>query len=181
MKLEAFKKDLSHKMENSKKIKTLWMAIIILIIINLSVLVWMWFSPQGMQGQMRPVRIDKTLNFDNKQMERFEIIKEKHFAEVNPIRDSIKIIKAELIDYVKRENPDKKIVEEKLNLLANKIKENEKKTLMHFTEIRAMCDEQQKAIFDNDFLERFKKNGPNGGRGPERNHRPAKTENLPPR
>jgi hypothetical protein len=147
-------------MKDSKKIRTLWISIIGLIIINLSVLIWMWFSPHGLPGQMSPERIENTLNFDRKQKERFEIMKDKHFAEVNPIRDSIKKIKSELIDYIKRDTPDKKIIEEKLNLLANKIIENEDKTLKHFTEVRAICNERQKAIFDNGFLERFKKKEP---------------------
>ena len=168
-------------MENLKKIKTLWIAIIMLIIINLSVLAWMWFSPQGMQGHISPERIERTLNFDSQQKEQFEIIKDKHFAEVTPIRDSIKIIKSELFDYIKQDKPDPKIIEEKMNLLANKIKENEEKTLKHFTEIRAMCNEEQKTIFDNDILERFKKQDPNGAGRPGRNDRPPRPDNPPPR
>lgn len=157
------------------------MAIIMLIIINLSVLAWMWFSPQGMQqGQISPEKIERTLNFDSKQKEQFEVIKDKHFAEVTPIRDSIKIIKSELFEYVKQDKPDQKIIQEKMNLLANKIKENEEKTLKHFIEIRAMCNEEQKTIFDNDILERFKKQGPNGGGRPERNDRPPRPDGPPP-
>jgi Spy/CpxP family protein refolding chaperone len=168
-------------MEDLKKIKTLWMTIIMLIIINLSVVAWMWFSPQGMQGQMSPERIERTLNFNRKQQEQFEVIKDKHFAEVTPIRDSITIIKSELIDYIKRDKPDKKIMEEKLNLLANKIIENEEKTLNHFTEVRGMCNDEQKVIFDNVMLEGFKKQGPNGGDRPEVNDRPPRPDNPPPR
>lgn len=155
------------------------MVIIMLIIINLSVLAWMWFSPQGMQGQMSPERIERTLNFDSKQKERFEIMKDKHFAEVTPIRDSIKIIKSELLDYIKQDKPDQRFIEEKMNLLANRIKENEEKTLKHFTEVRAMCDDEQKNIFDHDILEGFKKQSPNGGR-PESKGRPPRPEDLPP-
>ncbi len=168
-------------MENLKKIKTLWVAIIMLIIINLSVLAWMWFSPQGMQGHISPERIERTLNFDSKQKEQFEVIKDKHFAEVTPIRDSIKIIKSELFDYIKQDKPDPKIIEKKMNLLASKIKENEEKTLKHFTEIRAMCNTEQKHVFDNDILERFKNQDPNGGGRPERNDRPPRPDNPPPR
>lgn len=156
-------------MEDSKKIKTLWVAITVLIIINLSVLVWMWFSPHGMPGQMSPERIESTLNFDKKQKEGFEIIKDKHFAEVNPIRESIKIIKSELIDYIKRDKPDEKIMEEKLNLLSNKIKENEEKTLKHFTEVRGMCNDEQKVIFDDVMLEGFKKQEPRHPRNRDNN------------
>ncbi|PWK26488.1 heavy-metal resistance protein [Arcicella aurantiaca] len=147
-------------MEDVKKIKTLWIAIIMLIAINLSVLTWLWFSPKGTQGQMSPERIERTLNFDNKQSEQFEIIKDKHFAEVIPIRDSIKIMKSELLEYIKQDKPDPKVIDEKMKLLTGKIKENEEKTLKHFSEIRALCNEDQKQVFDNDVLERFKKQGP---------------------
>jgi len=157
------------------------MTIITLIIINLSVLAWMWFSPQGMQGLMSPERIEKSLNFNKEQDKQFTLIKDKHFAEVNPIRDSIKIIKSQLIDYIKREKPDNKILDEKLNLLTNKIKENEEKTLKHFIEVRAICDEKQKAIFDNNFLEKFKMHGSIAGGQPEGNDRAPRPDNPPPR
>jgi protein CpxP len=169
-------------MEDVKKIKTLWIAIILLILINLSVLAWLWLSPRDMQGQLSPERIERTLNFDSQQREQFEIIKDKHFAEVTPIRDSIKIIKSELFDYIKQDKPDQKFIDEKMNSLASKIKENEEKTLKHFTEVRAVCNEEQKDIFDNEILERFKKQGPNGGgRRPEGEGRPPRPDNPPPR
>ncbi|MES2517089.1 MAG: hypothetical protein V4585_03210 [Bacteroidota bacterium] len=168
-------------MEDKKKIKTLWIAIIMLIIINLSVLACLWLSPRGIQGQLSPERIEKALNFDSQQKERFEIIKDKHFAEVTPIRDSIKIIKSELFDYIKQDKPNPKFIDEKMNLLASKIKENEEKTLKHFTEVRAICNEEQKHVFDNEILERFKKQGPNGGGRPEGEGRPPRPDGPPPR
>jgi hypothetical protein len=165
-------------MEDIKKIKTLWAVIIILIIINLSVLSWLWLSPQKMQGPVSPERIEKILNFDSKQSEQFEVIKDRHFAEILPIRDSIKTLKSDLIDYIKREKPEQKVIDEKMNLLTAKIKENEEKTLKHFTEIRVICNDEQKHIFDNDILESFKKQGPNG-RPSLPNGRPPRPENPP--
>ena len=172
---------MSKKMENSNKIKSLWVAITILILINLSILWYLWFTTNPQQDQASPIRIEQSLHFDDGQKAQFEIIKNKHFSEVIIIRDSIKIIKAELFDYLKQDNLDQKYIDKKVELLANKIKENESKTLKHFTEIRAMCNKEQKQIFDNDILERFKRQRPNGGRGrPEMDGRPPRLHNSPP-
>ena len=161
-------------MEDSKKIQSLWIAIILLILINLSALSWLWFSQRSLQDHISPERIEKTLHFNHQQEQQFIKLKDAHFAEIIPIRDSIKIIKSELFDYLKQEKPDLKIIEIKMKIMVEKIKENETKTLKHFAKIRAICTPEQKIIFDNDILERFKKQGPNSGSRPREGERPPR-------
>ena len=144
-------------MEDSKKIQSLWIAIILLILINLSALSWLWFSQRSSQDPISPERIEKILHFNHQQEQQFIKLKDAHFTEIIPLRDSIKIIKSELFDYLKQEKPDLKIIEVKMKIMVEKIKKNETKTLQHFAEIRAICTPEQKIIFDNDILERFKK------------------------
>ena len=161
-------------MEDSKKIQALWIVIILLILINLSVLSWLWFSQRIPRDPLSPERIEKTLQLNHEQEDQFRRIKEEHFTEIRPIRDSIKIIKSELFDYLKQENPDPQLMEAKMNLMLEKIKENETKTLQHFAKIRAICTPEQKIIFDNDILEKFKKQGLNGGGRPRDGERPPR-------
>jgi periplasmic protein CpxP/Spy len=162
------------KMEDSKKIQSLWIVIILLILINLSVLSWLWFSQRPPQDSLSPERIEKTLHFNHEQEEQFRKIKDDHFAEILPIRDSISIIKSELFDYLKQENPDPQFIDAKMKIMLEKIKENETKTLQHFAKIRAICTPEQKVVFDNDILERFKKQGPNGAGRPREGERPPR-------
>lgn len=161
-------------MEDSKKIQSLWIAIILLILINLSALSWLWFSQRSSQDHTGPERIEKTLHFNHQQEQQFIKLKDAHFAEIIPIRDSIKIIKSELFDYLKQEKPDLKIIEIKMKIMVEKIKENETKTLQHFAKIRAICTPEQKIIFDNDVLERFKKQGSNSDGRPREGERPPR-------
>ena len=61
-----------------------------------------------------------------------------------------------------------------MNILVEKIRENETKTLQHFAKIRAICTPEQKLIFDTDILERLKKQGPNGAGRPREGDRPQR-------
>lgn len=167
-------------MENSKKIKSLWIAIILLILINLSAISWQWFSRRSSQDdQLSPERIERTLHFNQQQVLQFTAIKDDHFLEVIPIRDSIRIIKSQLFDYLKKGKIDSRFIDVKMNKMVEKIRENEIKTLHHFAKIRAICTPEQKIVFDNDILERFKKQGPNGTGHPPERERPPKPENHP--
>lgn len=161
-------------MEDSKKIQFLWIVIILLILINLSVLFWLWVSQHPPQNPLNPDRIEKVLHFNHEQQEQFRKIKDDHFAEIKPIRDSIKIIKSELFDFLKQGKKDNHFIETKMTIMLEKIKENETKTLQHFAKIRAICTPEQQVVFDNDVLEKFKKQGQNGAGRPHEGERPPK-------
>ncbi len=161
-------------MKDSKKIQYLWVVIILLTLLNLSVLSWVWFSQRTLQDPLSSERIEKALHFNHEQENQFRKIKDDHFTEIRPIRDSIKIIKSELFDYLKQENQDPKIIEAKMFVMLEKIEENETKTLQHFAKIRAICTPEQKKVFDNDIIDRFKKQGQNGAGRPREGERPPR-------
>ena len=161
-------------MEDSKKIQSLWIVIILLILINISVLTWLWFSQRTSQDPLSPERVEKALHFTHEQEVQFGKIKDEHFDDIRPIRDSIKILKSELFDYLKKGETNPQFVEAKMKVMLEKIKENETKTLQHFAKIRAMCTPEQKEIFDNDIVEKFKKQGPSGTGHPRQGERPPR-------
>jgi protein CpxP len=152
-------------MEDKQKIKALWLVIVSLIVLNISVLGWLWFShPKGHFPPGGRVPIAEIVDFSTTQRQEFEKLKDVHLEEVEPIRDTIQVLKRSLFDYLKQGKIDTAYVAQQENLLAAKIRENEYKTLLHLAQVRAMCTQEQKERFDTKVLEQFKHQG-GGGMG----------------
>jgi periplasmic protein CpxP/Spy len=152
-------------MNNLNNNRNLWLAILGLLILNLCTLGWVIFSKNNKKP---PLNIAKDLHFDNKQAESFEIIKDRHFEEVLPLRDSIKTLKKEVFELIKADKFDKVAFDAKMNQISDKIYRNEENTLLHFREIRDMCTPEQKKLFDEELVAKLTSppQGESGNRPP---------------
>ena len=150
-------------MEESKKIKSLWLAILGLVILNISVLVWIVFGNKlGHQPNepLPPHEIPKRLGFNESQVRAFKNIKNIHFQKVKPIRDHIKIMKSKLWEDVKNDAPNDSTLKAQVSVLGNEIQINEYETFKHLQDIRKICNPSQKKVFDNEIVPLFNKREP---------------------
>lgn len=156
-------------MEESKKIKSLWLAILGLVILNISVLGWIGFSNKLGQKPNQPIpphEIPKRLGFDESQKMAFEHIKNEHFQRVRPVRDHIRMLKEKLWEDVKNDDTNDSLLKVQVAILGNEIQLNEYETFKHLQEIRKICTASQKQIFDTEIVPIFnRKEPPHPNRG----------------
>ena len=150
-------------MEESKKIKSLWLAILGLIVLNISVLGWVGYGNKlGHQPNepLPPDEIPKRLGFDKSQVLAFENIKNQHFQRVKPVREHIRMMKAKLWEDVKNDAPNDALLKAQIALLGNEIQMNEYETFKHLQDIRKICNPTQKQIFDGEIVPLFNRKEP---------------------
>ncbi len=155
-------------MNEQNKFKTLWIAILSLFVLNIATLAWVFLGKRSGPPPVGPVFVEDFLNFSNKQKDDFKPLMKRHFETVLPLREQIQKDKITLIDMVKAEKIDSSTFENRLATLSKEIVENERFTLLHFIEIRDLCTDEQKKIFDEQFLSLVK----NQSKNKERNGPP---------
>jgi periplasmic protein CpxP/Spy len=150
-------------MEESKKIKSLWLAILGLIILNISVLGWIGFGNKTGHPPNEPIppyEIPKRLGFDESQKKTFENIKNEHFQRVKPVRDRIRLWKEKLWEDVKNDAPNDSLLKAQVAILGSEIQLNEYETFKHLQDIRKICSASQKQIFDTEIVPLFNRKEP---------------------
>jgi periplasmic protein CpxP/Spy len=143
-------------MNEQNKFRNLWFAIISLFVLNMGTLGWIFFKNQGHEPPIGPVIIEEALNFDSKQREEFKPLMRKHFEAVIPLRKAIQKDKDSLFDWLKSGGSDSIVFNKYLASLSLTVIENEKNTFLHFKEIRDLCTPEQKKVFDEVLIEKFK-------------------------
>jgi periplasmic protein CpxP/Spy len=156
-------------MNEQNKFRNLWFAIISLFVLNMGTLGWIFFKNQGHEPPIGPVIIEEALSFDSKQREDFKPLMRKHFEMVIPLREAIQEDKNLLFDWIKSGSNDTIVLSNHLASLSLKVIENERNTFLHFKEIRDLCTPEQRKVFDEVLINKFK------------NQRNKKTPPPPPR
>lgn len=148
-------------MEESKKIKTLWLAILLLVIINISVLGWISLGRSPADGQPpKPAQIAKRLGFDESQRAIFQTLKKEHFDQVNPIRDDIARRREHLFQAIKNETLSDSLMKIEISALSRAVEANEYQIFQHLRQIRNICTPMQKQLFDEEILPLFHQQEP---------------------
>jgi len=153
-------------MDIFQKPKILTYIIIALLLLNFGTLAFLWFhkppkpnrefveqhemnKPGEMNrlGEMRGFLEDQ-LNFNDKQREEFNKLRDEHHKALMVIQDTIKSLKDRMFDQLILNSQDSL----KVNSLAASIGDAQKQieliTYNHFQKVRALCDNEQKQKFD---------------------------------
>jgi periplasmic protein CpxP/Spy len=147
-------------MNPQNSFRNLWIAIVSLFMLNIGTLGWIFFKNGHGGPPVGPVFIEKSLGFDKEQIATFEPLKKQHFKDVLPVREAIKKDKEALFTWVKSEKADSLELENHLASLSLKVIQNERNTYKHFREIRDLCTPEQKKLFDEVLIDRFRKMPP---------------------
>ena len=139
------------------KIKLLTIAVVGLLLINISVVAFLFFRKAPLPPMPTPGRpgIEQTgpkniivekLHFDKGQVALYEVLIEQHQGKIRPLNDSISLAKKELYATLNSENfAGKDALIARLGLLQRQV---ELTHYEHFTGIKAICKPEQKEYFD---------------------------------
>lgn len=140
---------------NTNSIKGLKWLVVLLAALNITLIITIWMTPKvkEMKGpesnHKGPAKmIIAELKFSEKQIEKFNELKDEHRTTVDALRATGKKQRDDFFALLSQENPDPSIV----NLKADSISANQKAiemvTFDHFKKVRALCDTEQKKKFD---------------------------------
>lgn len=161
-------------MKNIVKNKLVLWVIGILVLANLVTLVIFW---AGRMHQMRAGSpkefLAEKLNFDENQKKQYFDLAKEHHENAQVIREKIKESKDAFFDLLKQPNvtdSTEKVAARKVSL---NLEELDLYTLDHFKKVRALCNPEQKKLFD-EILHQIT------GAVSDQNNRPPMQQNGPP-
>lgn len=135
-------------MNNSFQIRYLWMTILALLLLNLGLLGWIWFSPQGQnRKQPPPDLLVRELNLNPQQKKQYLLLRDDHHAKTKAIRDSVLMLKRVLFHQIGHPLSDQDL-EKAVNEIANKMAIVDTITFKHFRQVRQLCTPPQQQRFD---------------------------------
>jgi len=178
------------------KIKSLYILVGVLLLVNIATLGFIWYTSfkLRLEPPLNPPRPDSSnsfladeLGFTGEQSQKFDVLKKDHHQAVEKIMQQTKELKDQLFDCIKT-GDDAKAKE-----MAAKLSDNNKAiellTYEHFKEVRKICSDEQKVKFDKILIELVRgletqsppPNGPPPGERPPHGDRPPPPGDRPPR
>jgi protein CpxP len=171
------------------KIKSLYILVGILLLINVATMSFIWYTKIITEQQINPPRPDNNrsfladeLGFTGEQSQKFEVLKQEHRRGVEIILSETKELKDKLFDCIKTGNDSK--AKELSGKIAEKQSALEILTYEHFKEVRKVCNDEQKVKFDKILVELIRgletKSPPPNGAPPPEDRRPPGDRPPPP-
>ncbi|MEI7583153.1 Spy/CpxP family protein refolding chaperone [Runella sp.] len=157
-------------MNNFFQNRYVWLVILGLLVFNLGLLGWIWFSPQNRprEGGNPASFLEKKLNFTKEQKEQFRLLREDHHKKTQAIRDSVRQMKRQFFEQLGKPMSESD-VERVTADIAKKMARVDKITFQHFREVRQLCTPAQQQKFDeviDEMLERLAASAEGRGRPP---------------
>lgn len=160
-------------MNSLKNNKYIGWVVILLAILNVALLVFIWFghnrlSPKPRQAGMRV--LEERLKLSEEQKQQLNQLRDEHFKTMEGLRLSSQTARQELHSLWAETNASEKVTELSQRI-GNIYAAIEKANYDHFAQIRAICSPEQQKVFDEliqDVLRQGERPGPNGRRPQDR-------------
>ncbi|MFY7910173.1 MAG: Spy/CpxP family protein refolding chaperone [Emticicia sp.] len=173
-------------MKENSKYKILWVAVGVLLLLNVGLLVWISFFSNSLPAQPKRLFLETELKFDEKQTETYRTLRHEHAQQMRSLRERVKEMKEAYYADL-----DKSISDDSLRTRANQIEskmaEADVITFKHFQQVRQMCTPAQQRHFDEVILDLIRSierpgppGGPHQGGPPPRDGRPPMDDMPPP-
>lgn len=134
-------------MKDTNRFRILWVAIIVLVALNMGMIAWFTFFAQR-PGPPKRLFLEQELSFNKKQKDTYRLMREEHFMRARSIKEQVKMMKEAFFKAM----ADSSITEEELRKKALAISEESSEldvlTFLHFQQVRQMCSPEQKEKFD---------------------------------
>lgn len=150
------------------KISGFWKWLLILLVVcNLGLIMTIWIKPHsgepggrfeehehghdrgGRRGMHRgPINFDRELNLTDAQRKQFDELRIAHEQRIDSIKQIAGRVREQFFDNLNAEAPDQAKLMALDAQLGDYHRQIELMTFNHFREVRALLDEQQKALFD---------------------------------
>ncbi len=134
-------------MKDTNRFRILWVAIIVLVVLNIGMIAWFTFFAHR-PGLPPRLFLEQELSFDEKQKDIYRHMREEHFMKARDIKEKVKTLKEAFFKAM----ADSSITDEELRKRASAISteasELDVLTFKHFQQVRQMCTPEQKEKFD---------------------------------
>lgn len=157
-------------MQNNNQLKFWKLAVVLLVVLNICLLISIWTKQEKPDEMHRPPNGEKAadflleqLKFSQQQLTEFEKLKQAHRHSIDSLREISKEVHRLFFDHLKIEKQDTVKVNELAHAIANNQTQIELVTFNHFKQVRNLCDDKQKATFDEiiqEVLRRMARPGP---------------------
>ncbi|HKC69062.1 MAG TPA: hypothetical protein VKG26_12580 [Bacteroidia bacterium] len=142
-------------MQNSNQLKFWKWTVILLAVLNICLVASIWLK-QGKPDDMRQPPngakaadfLIEQLRFSPQQLTGFEKLKREHGHTMDSLRKVSKEVHKLFFDNLEKEKQDTAKINELARAIANTQTQIELATFNHFRKVRNLCDEKQKATFD---------------------------------
>lgn len=145
-----------------KKQTILYMLLVFLLISN-GFFLWHYLGKHDRRGGHKPESfITKKLNFDDKQMQEFKLLRDLHFDKIKSFSKEIRSLKKELFSKISDESINPAYLDSITSLIALQEKAKDVEVFNHLQKVRTLCNEEQTERFVkilNDAMERHGRRG----------------------
>jgi len=149
------------------KVVFLTVCIVLLFLLNAGMLIYLFrlrsFS-QELRGQRADLFIIDRLHLDAKQQDQFAVLRQQHQEVTRRAQDEDRHLHDEYFTLLKTAHPDKAKADSIASLIAAQRAVIEKATFDHFEQLRNLCNEEQKQLFDGTIDEIARRMAPPHGR-----------------
>lgn len=144
--------------------KILTIAVVLLLLINLTMLFFMFKGRRHheMQRSDNFELMVKELSMTEQQKNDFKKLKEEHFKAIRPVFDSMRTLKQSLFNLVKSDSVSDSVVANYSRLIAEQQAIADRATINHFRTVRALFTGDQQKKFD-EFIQKMMQRRSRGG------------------
>jgi len=162
-------------MQKNNQLKFWKWSVLLLAVLNICLLGSIWLKQNGLSpdemhrpphGEGAADFLLEQLKFTEQQKAEFEKLKEAHHHSVDSLREISKEAHHLFFDNLKNEKPDTAKINELARAIANNQTQIELVTFNHFKEVRKLCNDKQKATFDEIIQEVLRRMARPGGPPP---------------
>lgn len=136
--------------------RILLFIIAVLLISNIGMLVF-WYSmsrgdhrPRGDMGwSPMSTFLQKKVGFSPEQMKTFEKVRGEHRQNLKPMFEDLKMAKTNFYRLLNQANPSDSVVAAEAAIIGNKQKAVDMQTFKNFRQLREICTEEQRPVYDS--------------------------------
>ena len=164
---------------NMNKLRFLTWTVVLLLLLNAGTLIYLLMEKKHEQvpapGGGAADFIIEQLKLDAAQQKQFEELRRQHQGIIRPAREEERRLHDIYFSLLKIDNPDKAKADSVTSLIADQRSITESATFSHFQQLRQLCRDDQKKLFDATIDEIASRMGPRrpGPGGPDGKRHPV--------
>ena len=157
---------------NDTKGYRIWQwAVLLLVLCNIGLMLTLWLKPQPggpPKGGGPKERVISSLKFTVDQVKKYEALIDEHQRQMRKLREQGSELRRMLFSGLNNSASPSKLADSLVTEIGNNQREIETATFNHFSQVRALCTDQQKQEFDKIIvaITRNMNGGPDGHRPP---------------
>jgi protein CpxP len=148
------------------KFRFLTWSVVVLLLLNAGTLIYLLMSKQADKkpppGEGASSFIIEQLKLDAQQQQLFFELRHQHQEIIQRIQEQDRRLHDEYFNLLKTDNPDRVKADSISSLIAKQRSSIEAATFDHFQQLRKLCRDDQKKLFDATIDEIMKRMGPKG-------------------